>query len=622
MAGANKKRKKVQQPVQKPVSKNSISPAYEKFYERTIRKHLLFIGVEEDLFDRLTKRTRREFMNVRKNKPVFLTKEGHTVPRVYLNILTESLHKFNRTTLYYNNPYGYTIEEYELVGQLFDVRVKYFIDNKLFPLDQEEILYPIMKAAHTPEMNDLHDSMLGVINIFISHILNALSRINYRFYSCDEEMRKIDQTSSIGKCFHVFSEEGSKRVFDIDNVSRVGMRLGIIKAGAPSAIWISIRKGKINGGNSKKQLPVYIQGHALQRMKERMNISSTYVNISFLCSFGKEDDLELDTDINGGKLIAVIDHTQLKVGYFAFNIVDDCVLIQSFLPLADPITAEGYALRKMLNLTKKDMNYWKMDKLSFYTDNDLERIPVLKKALVEAGMWHLTEIVKSVDGEYDFHLLKIAFKETYREVEGLRAKDRSKSIPHERKADKLLEKFFSSAEVSNLTKYDKDKIDGLKRKVEKEPVEEFTHEEMKDATEAGFGYMRELQDLGDKIISGKGSFADIIEFSKFSSSLKNAIIEIDEEESAYHAKQIPEVTLSLKPVKRWMLLLLPLLIYRIKKNEEAKKKSIAQVKIVKVKFVEIEKIMRRILNPGKKIHLPPKDILDKRQLSDFSRFIV
>ena len=616
MAGPGKKRKKVQPQVQKkPVSKNNISPAYEQFYERTIRKHLLFLGVEEDLFERLNKRTRKEFMSIRKNPPVFLTKEGHTVPKVYLKILTDNLNKFQRTTLYCNNPFGYTFEEYNLVGQLFDVYAKYLIEGKKLPLDQEEILYPAMAAGQDPELDIVHNSMLDTISIFLSQILNALSRINYRFYTCDEGFRKITQLSSLGKCYHVYSEEGDRKVFNIDNVVRVGWRLGIIKTGT-STVWVFIQRGKINGGYSKEQLPVYIQGHALQRMKERMNISSTYVNISFLCTFAREEKLELESDINGRKLIPVLDHTFLKVGYFAFTIADNCVLIQSFLPLADPITVEGYAFKKLLNLEKKDMSYWKMDKLSFYTDNDLERIPVLKKALQKAGMWHLTEIMKSADGEFEFHILKIALKETYREVEGLKSEDSGESLPPQRKSDKLLEKFFSSMEISSLQERDKKKINQLKRKVKKEeePAAQVTYEEIKEAAEAGFEYLHEVQALGDKIISGRGSFKDIVEFSHISSGMKKDIIEgIEDEELTYHAKQIPEITLSRKTGGCWLLFVLPLAFYWAHKNKKAKKQNIAEVKIAKAKYVEIEKIMRRKLNPGKTIHLPAKDVLDKRQ---------
>jgi hypothetical protein len=73
-------------------------------------------------------------------------------------------------------------------------------------------------------------------------------------------------------------------------------------------------------------------------------------------------------------------------------VVDDKIILLTFLPLSSPDVPEGKCLHKVLDMTKEDLKYLNMDKLSFYRVTDFDTIPQLKAALIEAGIWHLTEI--------------------------------------------------------------------------------------------------------------------------------------------------------------------------------------------------------------------------------------
>jgi hypothetical protein len=96
------------------------------------------------------------------------------------------------------------------------------------------------------------------------------------------------------------------------------------------------------------------------------------------------------------------------VGYFPYVVLDNALLLLSFLPLSSPITPEGAMLNKILGIQLEDSKYIGLDKLSFYTQTDFETIPKLKLALEKAGMWHLTEIetIEKSDRKEDVILKK------------------------------------------------------------------------------------------------------------------------------------------------------------------------------------------------------------------------
>ena len=417
MAGSSSKRKKKAKtpPTKSIVQQKGLPASYVEMYERIVRKHLEFLGLDPDLFDRLNKRTKKLIMFLKSKAPTFIVAEDQSVPKIYSRVMNEYMYRYLRSTAY-GDVEGYTNMDYYLVGRPFDVNIKIFFAESSLPSDQEEMLRPVLEAIDSDEIKEKHQKMISFLERQIVHITNIYSRVNFRYYYVLEEFSNNVRVNIFYTFFYVYSVEGERKVFEIDRISRVGIRLGVFKYGA-STTWIDIERGKINGTDSKELLPVYVQGHVLQRMKERMNISAGYRNISIFHSFKFEERLKLESDIHGRKIIPAYDHLGVKIGYFPFSIIDNCVILLSFLPLTATSVKEGNALQTLLNLQKKDISYWGMDKLRFFLENDLESIPVLKNAMQEAGIWHLTEI-RTTDNEY--------------------------MLPEEKKVNKLLEKYLST----------------------------------------------------------------------------------------------------------------------------------------------------------------------------------
>jgi hypothetical protein len=71
------------------------------------------------------------------------------------------------------------------------------------------------------------------------------------------------------------------------------------------------------------------------------------------------------------------------LGYFAFTIDGENLLILTFLPLLSERTPEGHLLNERLHLSSEDLKYLGMDKLSFFFDVDIQQIPLLKQVLYD-----------------------------------------------------------------------------------------------------------------------------------------------------------------------------------------------------------------------------------------------
>ena len=63
------------------------------------------------------------------------------------------------------------------------------------------------------------------------------------------------------------------------------------------------------------------------------------------------------------------------------------IVINTFLPFTSSNTPEGQKLHQLIALSKDEIIYLGMDKLSFYSDVDFDQIPVLKNALIDSNIW-------------------------------------------------------------------------------------------------------------------------------------------------------------------------------------------------------------------------------------------
>ncbi len=143
---------------------------------------------------------------------------------------------------------------------------------------------------------------------------------------------------------------------------------------------------------------LYIQGHALKRMEERIDVSK-YV-VQDLLTFDTE--YSMVREYRGRLLIPVFEpnradtyreaHLGNRIGYLIGTICEDVVLIRTFLFLAQDFTPEGDKLSQLLELKMIDKSYLKLDRLEHFTRSDLRKDETLRPIFKAARLDHLFDV--------------------------------------------------------------------------------------------------------------------------------------------------------------------------------------------------------------------------------------
>ena len=154
----------------------------------------------------------------------------------------------------------------------------------------------------------------------------------------------------------------------------------------------------------KTEYRIFVQSHALNRLKERLN-----------------EDIQgiLQIEIFHSILIAksfryyrdsiYIDYyfEKNKAGYLVGEIIGKIIVIKSFLFLTHNSTPEGELLKELTGLNKLDMKYLNIDKLKVFQESDIKNNAEVKKIFIDAGCGSLFEIRKN---EFKSTNIKLADK--------------------------------------------------------------------------------------------------------------------------------------------------------------------------------------------------------------------
>jgi hypothetical protein len=143
-------------------------------------------------------------------------------------------------------------------------------------------------------------------------------------------------------------------------------------------------------------LKVYIQSHALIRLRERLNtLPVPRVHFYLFISICKPITLMLKS----GVTLIEFRYDDKKVGYLVAELIQGIVCIKTFLFLTNTGTPEGEKLNQLIGLKKFEKEYLAIDKLSTFTNSDLMHDSQLKKTFIEAGCGDLFKLADYKESE-------------------------------------------------------------------------------------------------------------------------------------------------------------------------------------------------------------------------------
>lgn len=425
----SKKRKKNTPCRKPPKSYLSISKHYYETYVYVAHKIMMMAGIDPDEFDVLTKRTKQQIMMIKLTPYHIVAEKESKVPKAYIRFFNQIMGIYEKKTYYGDPKFNVSFLEYVTYGMSFIFAIRNHNNrDRILSADQHDRLERIKEMLDKYEDDHEKDHFWIRTNEVMRHLLMYVSMPNYRYYTSTENGEPDYQKCRMLNRIKVSSFEPEKRYFNVKGEKHSSYQL-----------WHYDLFSEVNNPNPEKteipavlleeddfdtaleiikkletvvQLPVYVQNHALHRIRQRLDcIDNSYVNTIFGLSFLVPKFIKAT---NGQRMIRAIDASGKPIGYFPFLEQDGAILILSFLPLSSPIAPEGATLYKELGIKIDDSKYIGLDKLSFYTKTNFDTVPKLKQALQKADMWHLTEIEPSEKSErMEDHILKRFFSETH-----------------------------------------------------------------------------------------------------------------------------------------------------------------------------------------------------------------
>jgi hypothetical protein len=378
----NKKRKKGHSShLPKPILPRHSVTYLESCYAAA-RRVFRALGEDPSTFDLFTKRQKQKMFFVSILPPRIQAKQGHLVPRQYIRYIQEELIAHMKRDPV-DRKTGLTAMDASTVGMSLRLifEVEKFRDG-LSP-EQREVVERMRNQFDTTQILErAHQSLIGIINTS----LLMLSQPNFRTYGQCAGEYPTSSSPSLQSVIRITTHECQPLRFKYHNKERTAFRIFTGQNSDVPPIGATIALSKIFPDTTHDRLlNIYIQSHAIHRFKERINtffpmMRNQFFFISLIAM------QRIVQNPNGMKLIACITPSsegEKIIGYFAFTIDGDNLLVLTLLPLLSYNTPEGRILCERLHLSPDDLKYLGMDKLSFFYEIDIAQIPALKQVLFD-----------------------------------------------------------------------------------------------------------------------------------------------------------------------------------------------------------------------------------------------
>ena len=257
-------------------------------------------------------------------------------------------------------------------------------------LEVKTKLAPFGAMIHGEIFTEIWEYYIGMANA----LTVMFGDLENKMYAVKHVTRaEVDGKVGMRFCIDVYCFETEKINVTIDEKNRPAYRVGwLMSEPMPHFDYIKVElatdKPKLN-----KEYDVYIQVHALDRLRER--IDNVFVGILHVSMFNSFKNLKYCKDTNGNYLF---DFTinNFKVGYFRGDIVEDKIILRTFLFLINNGTPEYEKLHATTGLKKEDTIYLAINKLSAFINSDIASNDRAKEIFVNAGCESLFGVDKNI----------------------------------------------------------------------------------------------------------------------------------------------------------------------------------------------------------------------------------
>ncbi len=241
----------------------------------------------------------------------------------------------------------------------------------------------------------LDDFCERIIENEMHRILPAIDTALYPFTRLDSAIywyTPVFQRNGIGKglmTVTVHKKKAEMLRFTTERGSRPAYRVGG-SLGLHGQYWSKVPR-RLFGVDSDGYFPVYIQDHAILRLHERLPMPGWEGELHD-CIWLSFIDPKLIVSPSGDKLVEYR-FSDYKLGYFPVELIDDKVLIKTFLFITMTGTPEAKLLYKHCGLMRRDIEELSFDSLDTFHNTDVLEDQELGALLSRCGCGHLLDMI-------------------------------------------------------------------------------------------------------------------------------------------------------------------------------------------------------------------------------------
>ncbi|MBI3725359.1 hypothetical protein HY251_15610 [bacterium] len=224
------------------------------------------------------------------------------------------------------------------------------------------------------------------------------SRIDWRLFTVTFEE---PYPGELNTAFRLRSSLPETRKIDVDGHSRLAYRLGATVS-VKALEWAEIDTQALGISGPPRKLPVYVQSHALERLRERIE-GRTLEGHRHMWLFMSFKEPKVTRREKDGEFLLEFRWSTTRLGHVLVTIVNDVALVRTFLFLTMSGTPEATRLRQKLKLARKDIDRFELASLNTFLVSDLRDDPELVRMFDDCGIGHLFTFIPA-EGEPEMQI--------------------------------------------------------------------------------------------------------------------------------------------------------------------------------------------------------------------------
>jgi hypothetical protein len=408
------KKKKKQQP--KP-SRDVNTRSYFRERYAAIQRMLRAYDLDPALLEAFNRKQLELLFAPIVESPRVKAREGHHVPRQSIEFIYDYAQFAMRTYCHGDTEIGFTYLDMVTHGMAFTVALQVEMTRKTFPSGPAKVVAELYKTFNSDRVpNDLQE-----LSILIHRAMLMISKLNFRVYGFEWKMLDfpVQRTIHVKMLILILSDEAETTRFVHNYNERLAYRVKVGQLVTVPPMGATLERSRLTGdpADENEKLDVFIQSHAMQRVKERLDVFAPphrngYITEAVMYSRRVVKGRTFMYECYAGVQTDDMDESvEVVLGYFPFVVQDNKVFVLSFLPPTAPGTPAGDILEQELGLQVADMKYLGMDKLGFYLTVDFSKVPALKEVIDKTNIASLVthlQFIADAPAEVDQKLTRLA----------------------------------------------------------------------------------------------------------------------------------------------------------------------------------------------------------------------